>query len=149
MKISQKKIAAEILKCGVNRVKIENTKEVKEALTRNDIRNLIRKGLIKKTLKKSISKVRARKIREQKKKGRRKGIGSRKGTKKTKNPKKKNWINKIRPLRKMLCELRDKEKIERKTYRKLFLMCKGGMFRNKKHLMFYIKEHELFREKHG
>jgi len=49
---SQKRIAADVLKCGITRVRItadgEAMKEVEEALTREDIRALVRKGLIKK-----------------------------------------------------------------------------------------------------
>ena len=53
---SQKKIAASLLKCGASRIRIKQSKEVDEALTRNDIRELIKKGYIWKEQKKGSSK---------------------------------------------------------------------------------------------
>ncbi len=140
---SQKRIAAKILKCGVSRVKIEKIKDVEEALTREDIRALIKKGLIKKVQKKGQSRVRAKKTLLQKKRGRRKGSGSRKGGKGARNPRKRAWIKKVRPLRRLLTELRDNKQIKKNVYRKTYLRIKGGMLRDKKHLILYLKEHEL------
>ncbi len=145
---SQKSMAAKILKCGASRVRIDTStedarKEVGEALTREDIRNLIRKGLIRKVQKKGSSRAKARKILMQKKKGRRKGTGSRKGGRKIR--KKAAWIKVARPLRRFLRKLRDSGQIDKKDYRRLYMRVKGGMFRNKKHLLFYLKEHELLK----
>mgnify|MGYP000088293624 CR=1 FL=1 len=143
---SQKKLAAKILKCGVSRVRMESTKDVAEAITREDIRNLIKKGLIKAVQKKGTSKAYSKIRKVQKKKGRRKGPGSRKGKKGARMPKKEAWMKQIRALRKLLRELRDSEKIERKTYRKVLLMAKGGAFRSKKHMLYYLKERELLKK---
>jgi large subunit ribosomal protein L19e len=145
---SQKSMAAKILKCGASRIRIDAgtedaRKEIGEALTREDIRILIRKGLIRKVQKKGSSRAKTRKILIQKRKGRRKGTGSRKGGRKTR--KKAAWIRTARPLRRFLRKLRDSGQIDKKDYRKLYMRIKGGMFRNKKHLMFYLKEHELLK----
>ena len=45
----QRRLAAEVLKCGVHRVWLDpdNLEEIKKATTRSDIRNLIKHGLIK------------------------------------------------------------------------------------------------------
>ena len=45
---AQKRIAAEILKCGENRVYFDPylMDEIKMAITREDIRNLIKEGII-------------------------------------------------------------------------------------------------------
>lgn len=146
---SQKKLAARILKCSVHRVKITQTKEVEEALTRNDIKALIRKGLITKIPKKGISRTGAKTIAKQKKKGRKKGIGRRKGGKGARTPKKTKWMKSVRSLRKLLKELRAAGKIERKVYAKIYRKVKGGEFRNKKRLLLYLKEHELLKTKSG
>lgn len=143
---SQKQIAAKILKCGVSRVRVEASKEVEEALTREDIRGLIQKGLIKKVQKKGTSRSKARKILSQKKKGRRKGTGRRKGRTGARSPSKRVWIRSIRGIRNLLRELRDRGRIETRDYRKLLLMAKGGAFRSRKHTLFYIKDKELFKE---
>ena len=39
--------------------------------------------------------------------------------------------------------LREKEIIEKKVYRDLYLKSKGGFFRSKRHLKLYIDEHGL------
>ncbi len=58
-------------------------------------------------------------------------------------------MEKVRPLRKLLMELRDSGKIERNDYRKLYSMVKGGAFRSKKHLLYHLKEKELIKRKKG
>ena len=86
---TQKKLAAKILKVGVNRVWIdpEHMEEVSRAITRNSIRALINDGVIKAKPVNGISSYRSKKNAEQKSKGRRKGHGSRKGAKKARTPK--------------------------------------------------------------
>ncbi|HDJ96559.1 MAG TPA: 50S ribosomal protein L19e [Candidatus Aenigmarchaeota archaeon] len=126
----QKRIAADILKVGVNRVWIDPEKinEVKNVITKAEIRKLIEKG----TIKALPEKVRKRKVRK-----RRKGPGRRKGP--TVRGKE-EWIKTVRPLRRLIKELRDSGKITRSQYRKLFLLIKGGMFRSRTHLRLYLKQ---------
>ena len=78
---NQKRMAAEVLGCGINRVWIDPTKEeeVQDCITRGDIRNAIESGLIKAKPKAGTSKGRIRYIAKQKASGKRKGPGSRKG----------------------------------------------------------------------
>jgi len=142
---SQKRIAAEILKCGASRVRVKAVKEVEEALTREDVRGLIKKGLITAVQKKGTGRAAAKKKLAQKKKGRQKGTGSRKGARGARLSSKQAWIRKIKSLRKLLRELRDSGRIERDVYRRVFGMAKGGFFRNKNHLFYYLKEHELLK----
>ncbi|MHA1688583.1 MAG: 50S ribosomal protein L19e [Promethearchaeota archaeon] len=144
---AQKRIAAEILKCGANRVWFDPylIEEIKIAITREDIRNLIIEGIIKKETKKGISKYRKNLRHARKKKGRAKGFGKRKGTKHARSPKKRNWIKRIRPLRRELKKLRDRKLITPSTYRKLYKNAKGGMFDSVAHLNRYIKENKLLR----
>ncbi|MCD6478214.1 MAG: 50S ribosomal protein L19e [Candidatus Aenigmarchaeota archaeon] len=136
------RMASEILKCGEDKVWLdpEQTEEISKAITKADIRRLIKRGYIKKKKVNEQSRGRARKILKQKMKGRRKGRGSKKGKKLSTTTKKKEWIKTVRPLREMLKKLRESEKITRSEYRKLYLMVKGGRFRNKAHLNLYIKE---------
>ncbi|MBI4163863.1 MAG: 50S ribosomal protein L19e [Candidatus Aenigmarchaeota archaeon] len=146
MDMPKKKVIAQILKCGVSRVKVFDTKAVEEALTRQDLRNLIRKGVVVKIPKKGTSKAYSRKTLKQKKKGLRTGVGSRRGTWKTRNPKKESWISIVRSLRKLLKDLQKKGKLEKKDYKKLYLMVKGGTFRSKGHLLLYIKERDILKQ---
>ena len=145
---TQRRIAAAVLDCGIDRVWIdpENLEKVKMAITKDDIRLLINDGIIVKKQEKGISSARKKQVQEQKRKGKRKGQGSRKGAKGARTPKKEKWMNTIRPLRKMLKDLRENEKIERSAYRKLYRMAKGGAFRSRNHMKLYMKEHGILAE---
>jgi len=144
---SVRKIAAEMLKCGESRIRIEMTKETEEALTRDDVRSLIRSGLVWKVQKKGTSKFRTKVAFRQKKKGRRTRMGSRHGTYNARSPRKRRWIKSIRALRRLLKELRDNGQIESKTYTEFYPRIKGGEFRNKKHLLFYLDDHDLLKQR--
>ncbi len=87
-----KEIAAGLLKVGKKKIWIdpEEAESVKEAITKDDIRELIKNGIIKKRKEGEQSRGRARKIEKQKKKGRRKGHGSRKGTAKARTDRKRS-----------------------------------------------------------
>ncbi len=139
---TQKRIAAEIMKCGVSRVRVVEEKDVGEALTREDVRLLIKKGKLKKVQKKGTSRVKARKLLSQKKRGRRRGDGSKKGVVRDK---KGDWMSVIRAQRKALAELRDSGRLAGGAYRTLYLRAKGGMFRSKKHMMTYAREREFLK----
>ncbi|MCD6383129.1 MAG: 50S ribosomal protein L19e [Thermoplasmata archaeon] len=132
----QRRLAASILKCGVNRVYIDpyRLEDVVEAVTREDVRRLIKEGAIRKKQKKGISRGRARKMMEQRRKGRRRGPGSRKGAKYARYPRKRRWINTIRPLRRTLKMYRDNGIISPETYRKYYRHAGGGVFRSVAHM---------------
>jgi large subunit ribosomal protein L19e len=123
---TQKRLAADILKVGVNRVWIdpENIEEVSRAITREGVKQLIDNKIIIAKPQQGISSYRSKKIAEQKRKGRRKGRGSIKGAKGARNPKKKAWMTTIRALRKDLKGMRENRDINRTTYRKLYRMAK-------------------------
>lgn len=145
MKLNTKKrIAADLLKCSAKRIRFDNTRleDIKEAITKADIKSLVKDKAIARLPKKGISRARARKIHKQKTKGQRKGRGSRKG--KTID-KKRVWINKVRVQRLFLKMLRDKGKIDKKTYRGLYLKAKGGFFRSKRHIKVYVEESGLIK----
>jgi len=145
---AQKRMAAKILKCGENRVYFDPylIDEIKMAITREDIRNLVKEGIILKKYKKGNSKYRKNLRHERKKKGRARGLGKRKGTKYARLPKKKRWMNRIRPQRRELKKLRDRKSITTATYRKLYKNAKGGMFNSVAQMNRYIKEKDLIRK---
>ena len=141
----QKRIAAQTLGCSEKRIVFdpERLMDIKEAITKADIRSLVKDKLIHKKPKRGVSRVRARRTHVQKRKGRQKGKGNRRGTAKARSPKKRVWINKIRLLRNFLKELKDKGYFTTTIYRMLYLKSKGGFFRNKKHIKIYIDDHQL------
>lgn len=145
----QKRMAAQILKCSAKRVSFdgESLEDIKEAITKVDIRALIKQGMIKRKPVKGISKVRLRKRKQQKRHGQRRGLGRRKGKATARLPKKKAWMNKIRLQRKFLKELRDKKLIKESTYRELYRKAHGGFFRSKRHLKLYITDNKLVKKK--
>lgn len=138
---NQRRMAASLLKCGVNRVWIDplRMEDVADAITRTDIRIQIDAGAIKAKQKIGISRGRTRYYRGQRKKGRGRGQGSRKGTSKARKPKKERWIQTIRPIRERLREFRDEGKIDVSTYRKFYLQAKGGVFKSKSHLETHLR----------
>lgn len=142
---TQRRLAAKILGVGVNRVWIdpERLDDVSTAITKGDIRRLIGNGVIKARPKKGVSRARARKRLVQRRKGRRRDEGSRKGSAKTRLPSKRARIRRVRPLRTRLRELRDGGKIDPRQYRRLYRMVSGGSFRSKAHLEAYLKERKI------
>ncbi len=142
---SQKRIAAGILKVGINRIWLDPTRlsDIKEAITKADIKGLISGSIIKALPVKGIGQFRVRKRKEQRRKGRRKGSGSRKGKATARLKRKRAWIERIRTQRKFLAELKDKKIIDKAVFRNLYLKSKGGFFRSKRHIKLYIGEHKL------
>jgi large subunit ribosomal protein L19e len=145
---SKKRLAAKILKTSPKKIKLvaDALEDIKKAITRSDIRGLIATKQITKSKKSSQSRVRARKIAAQKKKGRRKGHGSRKGKKTARFPKKEKWMLKVRNQRELLKALREKKLITPLNYRLIYAKIKGGFFRNKRHLRFYLEENKLIKK---
>lgn len=142
---NQKKIAAQILKCSRKKIWLdpERLSDIKEAITKADIRSLVKEGAVIRKPSRGVSRARARRILEQKRKGRQKGSGSRKGKRTARLRRKRGWINKIRAQRSLLRDLKDKDIIGKKTYSGLYRKAKGGFFRSKRHIMLFIKEHGL------
>jgi large subunit ribosomal protein L19e len=147
----QKALAARALGVSKKRVKFdtatpENKKSLKEIISRDDVRSLLEDKVIVKEPKKGNSRTRANHLLAQKKKGQRKGHGSRKGTANSRFNHKDKWMIKIRALRAMLKNLKDAGKLDTKTYRDLYRKCKGNFFRSKRHLGIYIEQNNLLKE---
>lgn len=143
MKLNLKKrLAADILGVGINRVWIDPTRaaDVAAAITREDIKGLISGGVIKVKQKRGTSRGRLRKLAVKRRLGRRRGAGSRKGARRARLPRKTSWIRTVRPLRSRLRELKKQGVIGPREYRRLYRMVKGGAFRSRAHLETHLKE---------
>ena len=138
---SQRRMAAEVMDVGENRVWIdpEHTDKVAEAITRQDIRNLVDGGTIDKKDVKGTSKARSKKNKKQKKKGLQKGHGSRKGAKNARKSSKDTWKEQIRAIRKRLREMRDEGTLNSEEYRDLYNKSKGGFFRDVNHVENHVE----------
>ena len=137
----QKRIAADILKVSPEKIHFDpaKLKEIKEAITRADIVNLIKTRAISKNPT-SRSRLRIKNLKLQKKKGRRKGLGSRKGKKTARLKPKKTWMIKVRGQRKFVKLLHKKKVLNSKDYRVIYRRIKGGFFRSRRHLKLYLEE---------
>ncbi len=144
----QKRLAAEILGVGVSRIWIDpyHIDEVADAITRNEIKALIKDGVIQVRPIHSNSRARWRYRHIQRKKGRRRGHGKRKGVKTARLDKKEVWMTRIRRIRRYLRYLRDHNMIDRKTYRRLYMLAKGGSFHSLSHLKMYMEEKGILKQ---
>ena len=146
---SQRRLAAQILKIGQNRVWMdpERIEDAEGAITREEVRKLIHEGTIKSKPEKGISRGRGRVLHLKKKKGRRSGMGSRTGSPHARISKKEAWMSKIRALRKKLRLLKAKKIIPEGEYGKLYRMAGSGRFESNADLERYLKAHELWRKR--
>src|SRR6266540_2572014 len=138
---SYKGLASELVGGGLNRVWIdpEENDRVQSAITRDEIKKLIREGRIRLLPKTCVSRGRFRA-----RSGRRKKAGSRKGGQK---PGKEAWVLKIRAIRRHLRWLRDKRQLAPGGYKTLLALAKGGVFRSRSHVDEYVKAHHLVRKR--
>lgn len=145
---TKKKLAAKVLNVGVNRVVFDSERlpDIKEAITKMDIKGLIKGGAIKAKPVKGASKSRFRKRLVQKRKGRRQGKGSRKGKQGSRLKSKVTWMNKIRLQRKYLKMMKEKELISSEDFRMIYNKASGGFFRSRRHMKLYLQENKLIKE---
>ncbi len=140
----QKKLAADIMKVGKSKVWIspdkDKQKDLQSAITRADIKKLISKGLIKAL----PTKVKMPRTKKEIKK--RKGTGTRRGSKYARLTRKQKWMSTVRSLREMLKGLKDEKKLDNATYRKLYMLVKGGQFRSRSHLRIYLEQRGLLKK---
>jgi large subunit ribosomal protein L19e len=146
---SQRRLAAQILKVGQNRVWIdpERMDDVEGAITREEVRKLIHEKIIVSLPEAGVSRSRAKLVQEKKRIGRRKGAGSRTGSRRAKISKKDAWMSKIRSLRKRLRELKASRIITESTYRKVYAVAGSGKFESVAELERYLKAHDLWRKR--
>ena len=130
MKLNKKKeLAAKTLEVGKNRIIFEKSRleEIKEAITRQDIRDLVAGGAIK------IRPVKGRKRKERKKS---RSAGN---IRKKVNKRKQIYVKLTRKLRGYARELKGQGRINQEIYTILRRRIKAKMFRDKRHLQEYIK----------
>jgi large subunit ribosomal protein L19e len=141
----QKRLAANVLNCSPKRVVFDpaSLEDIKEAITKTDIRLLIGEGAIWERPEKGVSRFRANKRKRQKSKGLRKGEGSRKGKATARRPKKQAWMDNIRAQRNFLKHLKSNNLLKHGAFKELYVKSKGGFFRSINHIKLYIHEHNL------
>lgn len=145
----QRRLAAQILKIGQNRVWIdpERMDDVEGAITREEVRKLIHEKVIDSLPEKGVSRSRAKTIREKRRKGRRSGPGSITGAGYAKVTKKEAWMLKIRSLRRKLRELKTSRIIAESTYSQYYRMAGSGRFESIAELERNLKANDLWRKR--
>ena len=112
----------------------DRTEDVESAITREDVRRLISEGAIVRRPQMVHSRGRNRTRKAERKMGRHRAQGSRKGTRESRNASKDEWIKRVRAQRALLVELRTSKAIKPSAYRALYGQVKGGQFQGKRAL---------------
>ncbi|NHN59763.1 MULTISPECIES: 50S ribosomal protein L19e [Halorussus] len=138
---AQKRLASDVLDVGESRVWFdpEAQADIAEAITREDIRELVDEGTIRAEEAKGNSRGRARKRKAKRDYGHQSGPGSRKGKSGGRQQRKEQWQQTIRAQRRKLRELRAEGEITQSQYRDLYDKSKGGEFRSVQYLLNYIE----------
>ncbi|AEH35650.1 50S ribosomal protein L19e [Halopiger xanaduensis] len=139
---AQKRLAADVLDVGENRIWLDPDAQgdIAEAITRDEIRELVEEGRIQAEDAKGNSRGRARERNAKRSYGHQKGPGKRRGKKGARQNEKEEWESKIRAQRRKLRELRDKGELTPTQYRELYKKAGGGEFRSVRYLLNYIDD---------
>ncbi|WP_440764624.1 50S ribosomal protein L19e [Natronorubrum sp. DTA7] len=139
---AQKRLAADVMDVGQNRVWLDPDaqSEIAEAITRDEIRDLVDEGRIQADDASGNSRGRARERNKKRAYGHQNGPGKRRGKKGARQNEKDEWQNKIRAQRRKLRELRDSGELTPTQYRQLYKKAGGGEFRSVQYLLNYIDE---------
>ncbi len=137
----QKRLAASLLRCGMKRVWLdpERLSDIQNAVSREDLRGLISEGVIRVYPARSNSRGRARVRKAKRAYGHCRGPGRRCGAAGARHPGKREWIQRIRAIRKALATLREDGSLDRSLYRLLYRKASGGQFRSVAHLRAQIE----------
>jgi large subunit ribosomal protein L19e len=146
---NQRRLASRIMKVGKNRVWINPDKieDVESAITREEVRKLVHEKAIAATPIQGVSRGRAKVIQAKKRRGRRKGPGSKSGTPRAVISKKEAWMTKIRSLRRKLRELKANRTITEGNYRELYMIAGSGRFASIADMERYAKAHDMWRKR--
>ncbi len=138
-----KRIAGELLGRGISSVRIKNDsiQDARKAITREDVRTLIKSGGIYALKAKHNISAYSKVLKEKRNKGRRRGPGRRKGTSKARGAF--DYKKKVRGQRRLLKSLKEQALIDSLKFRKYYALVKGGSFPTKISLLNHIRSDGL------
>ncbi len=134
---AQKSMAAKVMNIGKNKVWFDPDRisEIKEAITKQDIMDLIKDGAISKNPVEGIKRRAGKRHLKRKRKGRRRRSGSIKRTLKIED-----YPSRIRKLRAYLKNLRKAKKVTTEQYRKMYNLLKSGVIKTNQQILDYSKQ---------
>jgi large subunit ribosomal protein L19e len=127
----KKELAKKVLKVGKDRIAFVEARidEIKEAITRQDILDLVKEGAI------IVKPIKGRKRKIKKRKSRSTG-----NIRKTPTMRKRNYIILVRKLRSYVAELKRQKEITNEEFILLRKKIRNKDFKNKAHLKEYVQE---------
>ena len=139
---AQRRLAADVLDVGENRIWFdpEAQDELADAITREDVRELVAQGSIRAESASGNSRGRARERAAKRAYGHQKGPGTRKGKAGARQSDKDRWMRKARAQRQTLRQLRDDGTITPAQYRELYNKARGGEFPDVRRLLNFAEE---------
>ena len=114
------------------RIKAESMEDVKKAITRDDVRKLIKDGTI------FAVKPKERAPQEEQRRKRKRGTGKRKGSAKARRGR--TWEKKVRSQRILLKRLSCMGKVDNTTFKRYYLLVKGNAFADKRSLLLHLSD---------
>jgi large subunit ribosomal protein L19e len=129
----RKALASKVLRVGKNKIIFDSSKlaEIKEAITKQDIRDLYEAGII------SIRETRGKKTIV--KRTTKKGPGK---TKRKVHNRKRDYMILVRKLRRHVRELKTQGRLPQEAFEDIRKKIRAKTFKNKAHLKEYLKEYE-------
>ena len=139
---AQKRLAADVLDVGENRIWLDpdGQDELADAITRDDIRELVEQGVVRAVPVQGNSRGKARERSAKRAYGHQTGPGSRKGKAGGRQSEKDRWKRTARAQRQALRTLRDDGVLTPAQYRELYNKARGGDFPDVSRLLNFAEE---------
>ncbi|MGC8652158.1 MAG: 50S ribosomal protein L19e [Candidatus Micrarchaeia archaeon] len=134
-----KRMASELLTRGLSSVRVKPSAigDAEKALTKDDVREMIKRGDIYTIKEKHNMSIYGKMLNKKRSKGRKRGRGRRKGTRKARA--KDTYAKRARALRRVLITLKSDSTIDNKTFKTLYRLARGGNFASKASLLNHIR----------
>ncbi len=135
-----KRAGAYVLDRGESAVRIrpDALQDAAKALTKEDIRRLVKEGKIYAIKEKHNKSSRSKKLRVARSEGRSRGPGRRRGTRHARTGR--LWEKKIRSQRRLLKELKSMKKINTTVFHDYYRHIKGNQYANKAQMLLHMRE---------
>lgn len=134
-----KRAAGSILRRGERSIRVRESAvtNAQKALTRDDVRDLIKTGDVYALKEKKNLSIHGKLLNLKRQKGRRRGMGRRKGTQKARAGV--DYKQKIRGQRRLIKALKEDKTIDNEFFKAVYRLVKGGTFTSKVTLLNHIR----------